>query len=53
MTDLLIFIAILAAWLLLSPCSRFSVWKGASCAWKPAPRPAEKPGQERDAPPTP
>lgn len=51
MTDLLVVIAITAAWLLLSPCSRFSVWKGGSCAWKPTGKPA--PSRDRDDRPNP
>ncbi len=46
MIDLLAFLAILAAWLLLSPCSRFSVWKGGSCAWRPADKPTHSHDQD-------
>jgi hypothetical protein len=35
LTDILLVLGVLAAWLFLSPCSPWTVWKGSACAWKP------------------
>jgi hypothetical protein len=42
--DLLLMAGLIAAFMLLSPCSPLSVWRKGSCAWKPqVPPPATKP----------
>jgi hypothetical protein len=35
LTDILLVLGFIAVWLLLSPCSPWTVWKNGSCAWKP------------------
>lgn len=37
LTDLLLLLGFLAVWLLLSPCSPWTVWRGGSCSWKAKP----------------
>jgi len=46
-TDILIMLGLVAAWLLLSPCSPWTVWKGAACGWK-----AKAKDKPADVPPT-
>lgn len=50
--DILTVLAFVAIWLLLAPCSPFSLWKGA-CAWKPKARPATPPDATIKPPETP
>jgi hypothetical protein len=33
--DILLILGLIAVWLLLSPCSPWTVWKGSACGWKP------------------
>ena len=37
LTDILIVVGFIAVWLLLSPCSPWTVWRNGSCAWKAKP----------------
>lgn len=41
--DLLLPLAVLAGWLLLSPCSPWTVWRGGTCTRRTPSRPPEEP----------